>query len=512
MTQLSDVFRNNVQKWPEKQAICCDGTNISYSQLADLVNRLVNGLKTHGVTHGESIGVLLPNSIEFVSLMLAAAECGAALVPLNLSLPLAAIRKAFLLADVRHVVSNSYVLTSLRQSEIHDFSFLTGLYLSVDDEISGFVSFQSMLDSSETGSIATTSAQDSDPFIFTMTSGSTGDPKPIVLTQRTKLNRALAAVELYGVTEMDRTLAATPLYHSLAERLVLIPLLTGGTSILMTRFSPVEWIRTVHEQNVTFTIAVSSQLKSIGEELASHGKKISSLRCVVSSSALIELETKAKLIERLNCDFHECYGTSEIAIATNLDPTSANKKLQSVGIAAPGVELKILSENNTICEPGEIGEIICKTPMIFVGYYKSPQQTSDAMFGEYFRTGDLGSLDENGFLYFKGRTKDLIISGGINIYPQDIESSLSDHPMINECIAFAYPDERLGEVVAVAIVPSERDEFSLRKIRHQCAKKLADFQQPRMYFIVDELPLNEMGKISRLALPEKLDKNYIFSI
>ena len=193
---------------------------------------------------------------------------------------------------------------------------------------------------------------------------------------------------------------------------------------------------------------------------------------------------------------------SEIAIASNLDDRSARIKLQSVGKAAPGVAIKIIGKDSEALGTGEAGEIVCKTPMLFGGYFKRPDLTRLAMWGEYFRTGDIGKLDDDGFLYFLGRSKDIIITGGINVYPSDIESVVNEHPSVLESAAFPYPDERLGEVVAVALVTAGDAGFDLRKLRFHCCALLADFQQPRKFFVMPELPKNSMGKLMKFRLAE----------
>lgn len=501
MSTISHRFYDAARAAPDKTAIWCDSAEITYGSLAADVARWSFAMRERRIVRGDHIGVLLPNSIAFVTLMLVAADIGAVLVPLNMSLPAPAVEKAFRASDVRHVVATNNVITDLFADSNSDFSMVDGRWISVGDAVGRAESLQQLLAASTPDPVPALAAHTDDPYILTMTSGSTGDPKPIILTQRTKLNRADAAIDMYGVTDADRTLAATPLFHSLAERLVLIPLLTGGTSILMSRFSPSEWMRVVSDQKVTFTIAVSSQLSQIATLLqGACAPQIASLRCIVSSSALLDSGVKENLVTKLDCEFHECYGTSEIAIASNLNAAAADKKLQSVGNAACGVEIRILGGDDKPVTAGEPGEIVCRTPMIFGGYYKRPDQTRVAMWGDFFRTGDLGRLDEDGFLFFLGRKKEIIITGGINVYPVDVESVIAAAGNTQEVAAFSLPDERLGEVVAVALVPKSLENFNLKAVRLYCARHLADYQQPRKWFILNALPKNSMGKIMKSAL------------
>jgi long-chain acyl-CoA synthetase len=505
MSTISHRFFDAARTAPGKTVLWCDGSAISYGDLAVCVARWSAMMRQKGVIRGDHIAVLLPNSVEFVTLMLAAADIGAVLVPLNISLPSSAVEKAFRASDVRHVVAAGHVIDTLLSESSADIASADGLWVAVgameNDKAGRAASLASLLAEIPADAQPAFAAQADDPYILTMTSGSTGDPKPIILTQRTKLNRAAAAVEMYGVSAADRTLAATPLYHSLAERLVLIPLLTGGTSVLMSRFSAAEWMRVVAEQAVSFTIAVSSQLNQIAALIQDgNAAQLASLRCIVSSSALLDTVVKQSLVAKLRCEFHECYGASEIAIASNLDAAAARGKLKSVGIAAAGVEIQILGPDDQPVAAGEPGEIVCRTPMLFGGYYKRLEQTQAAMWGEFFRTGDLGRLDEEGFLYFLGRKKEIIITGGINVYPADIEAAVADTGTAQEVAAFSLPDERLGEIVAVALVPKNPDEFNLKAVRFHCANHLADYQQPRKWFILDALPKNPMGKVMKSML------------
>jgi long-chain acyl-CoA synthetase len=505
--KLCGAFFAHARRMPDKPAVCCEQAALSYRELAQLVCRWSNAMSANGIARGDHIAVILPNNVEFIALILVAADLGAVLVPLSTALTPPSVFKAFVAGDVKHVVATAAFLRTLLLDSQASPDVAGGLWLSVDDPAEDVLNGRTRVLADLLHDVPPDAAPlgaglDDDVLILSMTSGSTGDPKPIVLTQMSKFNRVSAAVELYSITERDKTLAATPLYHSLAERLVLIPLLTGGTSILLPRFSPATWLQCVRAHAVSFTIAVSSQLKQIAQALddPASADDIASLRCVVSSSALLDHQTKAVLLQQFRCEFHECYGASEIAIASNLDDRSAKTKLQSVGRAAPGVDIKIIGNDSEILSHGEPGEIVCKTPMLFGGYFRRPDLTQLAMWGEYFRTGDIGKLDEEGFLYFLGRSKDIIISGGINIYPSDIEAAVNEHPSVLESAAFALPDERLGEVVAVALVLAEGHAFELRQLRFHCCAHLADYQQPRKFFPMSALPRNGMGKLMKYQL------------
>lgn len=498
----SPIF-SDFQKWveqhPEKTALSFIDSHYTYADLAEQANCLANGLMKAGMQTGDHIGVLLPNCAEFVILLLASAKLGLVIVPQNLSLSPASLADTFAASDVKHIVSWHSLIEDLKNSAGPPFAKEDSIWVSVGKSIGDSLNFSQII--TENAPLQSSLDVSGDqPYIFSLTSGSTGEPKPIILLQKTKIERAKAAQQLYDVTSRDITLAATPLYHSLAERLVLLPLLTGGTAVIMPTFSAADWLETIEKMKVTFSIAVSSQLKQILPEIRKHPEKAKSLRCLVSSSAQLESRLKAELLSFLPCDFHECYGTSEIAIASNLSRKDGETKMTSVGKAALGVEIVILDDNERKLGINQPGEIACKTPMRFAGYYKRADLTNAAMWGEYFKTGDLGRLDNDGFLYFLGRKKDIIISGGINVYPQDIETVMLQHPMVRECAAIPIPDEQLGEIIGVVIVPQNKEALNTRELQRLAARELADYQQPRRYILTDELPRNRMGKIMKREL------------
>lgn len=496
-SRLADMFYKNAAEMPDKQAIWCDKETVTYGELAKLVSRYSNLLLENKVAYGDHIAIPMNNSIESAALFFSAADLGICLVPLNPTLPFSSIKAAMIAGDMKHLIARKSFFS---ECEKYGGIDVKGAAICLDGEYKGTIPFDNIHDMSDERP-ENENITGNESLILTMTSGSTGNPKPIDISQNNKYERAMAHIRVYDIVKEDRILAATPLYHSLAERLVILPLIFGATSILLPRFTPAIWLECVREQQVTFTIAVSAQLAQILELLKqSDASGIDSFRAIVSSSALLEEKTKLELIEKLNCEFHEMYGTSETSTITNICFQKDAGKHKSVGRAFDEAKIRIFRDDDTDCNYNEIGEIACKSSLTCKGYYKQDTMMEAATHDGYFHTGDLGYLDEDGYLYFTGRKKEIIITGAINVYPHDIDVVVGNMPEVEECAAFSYPDARLGEVVALAVVPKEDTELKVRTIKTYCARKLADFQQPHKIYILDSLPKNTMGKLQRMDI------------
>ncbi len=497
-SKLADSFYQNAAEMPDKIAIWCDGKTMTYREMASLVSRYSNLLLKNGVVYGDHIAIPMNNSIESVALFFAAADQGVCLVPLNPTLPLEAIVAAMRSGDMKHLIARkAFFVECEKQGGIN----VEGISICLDGEYENTIPFAQIENMPDTR-FACDKITGEESLILTMTSGSTGNPKPIDISQNNKYDRSMAHIRVYNITKNDRILAATPLYHSLAERLVILPLILGATSILLPRFTPLLWLNCAKEQQPTFTIAVSAQLAQILDALSQpDAPSIDSFRCIVSSSALLEENVKNKLIGKLRCEFHEMYGTSETSTITSICFRDIANKQKSVGAPFDEVEIRIWDEDDAReCVPGEVGEILCKSTLTCKGYYKQDSLMAASTYDGYFRTGDLGYVDADGYLYFAGRKKELIITGAVNVYPNDIDEVVRRIPEIDECAAFPYPDDKLGEVVALAIVPKEQEDIKLRSIKTYCARHLADFQQPHKIFIVDQLPKNALGKLQRMNI------------
>jgi acyl-coenzyme A synthetase/AMP-(fatty) acid ligase len=502
-------FTEQVKSNPARKALVVDENEYSYQELYDVVEQLCSNLTLMGFRGNDHVAVLLPNSAEFIIILLAASALGLVIIPNNLSIPADKLAVMFEQCRIKHkivwhgIVSDVKPCIDVFEEKLNSND--TSLWISVGGDKEGCVSFNSLLKNTD-ATFKYPQVEPDAPFVITMTSGSTSEPKPIVLSQKTKLERANAAQALYEVTNRDVILAATPLYHSLAERLAIVALTLGSTLILMNGFSCKKWLQQIEKYKVSFTISVSSQLKQVVLMMEKYGYRVDSLRCLVSSSELLDSKSKSAAIKLLNCDFHECYGTSEVSIVSSLNAQKERNKTGSVGKAAPGVEIQILDDSGGIAGRGEVGEIICSTSLGFNEYFRQGSQTTAAYWNDFFRTGDIGKLDSDGYLYFLGRKKDIIITGGVNVYPKDIEKVLSTHPDVEDVAVVAFPHEQLGECVAAAIVCRGEKKINRRELQKLTAVGLADYQQPLKYFFVDYLSTNGMGKIVKRNVIRQISK------
>jgi len=430
---------------------------LTYAGLLNLAQQQAHILRLNGLKRHDHLMCQL-SGIDFVVMLLACADAGICLVPMNKDATRETVGNAYTACDCKQLINDGF-----EPREI-----------GVNSER---LKFQ---------------GQPDDRFLIITTSGSTGEPKPILLKQKTKLARVEMMNDLYSCTEDDITLISTPLHHSMGQRLVLMSVLKGGTLVLMDGWSVEKWWQQVEEHGVTFAVPVASQVKQISKIYDDPN----TLRCIVSSSAPLDSEPTPLSRMRPVCN---CYGTTEVSIATSTDSTTP---VGSVGLPVYGVNVEIADD----------GEILVETPYLFDGYYNQPETTEDAMSSEFFKTGDLGCVDDEENLFYLGRIKELINVGGTKVYPQDVEAVLSGFHAVQECAAFPQVDDALGEVVALAIVlDQERIKNNIvdwkvfnwtREIQALCLPFLTDAQLPRAVHIVDALPKTETGKVQRGKLAD----------
>ncbi|WP_092910529.1 class I adenylate-forming enzyme family protein [Hydrogenimonas thermophila] len=455
---IAKLFFHNVQKNPKKTALIFNDNAISYGDLSKMVCQISANIKDAKNVH---IAVLLENSIEFAALLISAAQTGAVLVPFPATMSSSQLEHLFKKNSIDFFIGD-HSFKDIKKLEILERKPpLTDI---LNDDIDN-------------------------NYIIVSTSGSTSEPKPIVLTQSIKLKRIEIACKTYGLDSSDTILVSTPMHHSLAQRGVLLGLTLGATVVLMDRFSPAKYLETIELTRATFSFSVSNQLESIVDFIDQYN--VSSIKKMVSSSYAIKPEVKNRLLNYF--DIHECYGTSEVGCVTELAPKDLNEHLESVGKPMDGIEIKILDPN----EQG-IGEIAVKSPWKFKEYYELLEITHESFEDGYFKTGDLGVL-KDGFLYYTGRKKEMIKTGGISVYPMDIEKVIKEVDGVDEVAVIGIEDSYFGEAVIAVFTGTAK----IADIRSVAKEKLLSYQQPLFYDRVDALPKNSLGKLQKFKLKEK---------
>ncbi|MBT7308642.1 MAG: acyl--CoA ligase [Gammaproteobacteria bacterium] len=497
MGKLYAALKKHAELTPDKWAIIDDlGEGITYLQLLSKVEARVRQLLQHLQPGQKSrVALSLHEGVEIPVTIFALNRLGVVVVPLNPAL------QTEQMVSLLHAVEVDKVIIEPAMRARFDGLDETLQLISLEptapvDEPPEVTADSSAPDIAEAGY---------EQFLITLSSGSTGAPKPIIFSEQNKLDRSRQAEKMYGVNSQDVILCASPFFHSLGQRLTFLPLLVGATLVQLTRFTPQRWATVVERERVTFTIPVSSHLHELVGMLLEEPARFRSLRGLVSSSAAIANDVKQRLFDSLTADFHEMYGASEVATATDLTRKQALERPGSVGLPCPGVEIKIVDEAQRECPPNEIGEIIVRSPLASPGYYHLPEVTRQAFVDGFFYTGDLGYLDEAGYLYFVNRKKEIIIAGGMNIYPSDIEQVLDSHPAVTATAVVGIHDRYLGEVPVAVVVVEGEDTTIERELRGMVHSKLAPYQQPMRYFLRSALPKTASGKVDKIALQDELN-------
>lgn len=495
MTILFEQFASTAKNTPHKIALIEGDLTLTYGQLFQQVELYSKVLHTFQNTQQSRLRVLsvCEKLSDNLLLSLALAKLNGTLIPANSQFT------SGQLSEFATSVDANLILIGAESKLSGLFQFLPVAKIFLINDFFKDSESNDLLINTEKMVVPSHSHQysDNDSFLIALSSGSTGQPKPIVISQNSKLARAKQSIDLYGLTSNDVVLNASPFFHSLGQRLSFVPLMAGATLVVLPKFTPKLWIDAVQQHQVSFTIPVATHLYALQPILEESFSRLTSLQTLVTSSAPIDKCFKQQFAKEVSCELHEIYGATEIAIATNLSPEDFADKVHTVGLACDGIDIQILDDNLQTLPAGQTGEIAVKTLLMFSGYYKLLELTNASMVNGFFRTGDLGYLDDDGFLVYVSRQKDVIISGGINIYPAVVENVLLQVDDLHAVCVIGVNDALFGEIVVAICEASDVLEGQLRQ---QANRKLASYQRPMRYFFVDALPLTPSGKIDKLSL------------
>jgi acyl-CoA synthetase (AMP-forming)/AMP-acid ligase II len=477
---------------------------LTWRELDAYVNRWSNALAALGVTRGDRVATVLPNSLELLATYWACAKLGAAAVPLSPLLMQAGL--ASLLADAppRVVVASDdqrATLDAVRDGWPAGMAAPTWVLIDAarDDEAAGYRAF-GPLHAAASDAAPDVRVEAGDVLTLMYTSGTTGLPKGI---QHTHFIRAMYATTLASSWRMapeSVVLHSGAIVFNGAMVTMLPAFMLGATYVLHRQFDAEAFIATVEAERVTHTMLVPSQIIAILNTPGFDPARLTSLQMVLSLGAPLHTEYKDRLNELLPGRFHELYGLTE-GLVTILDRDDALRKAGSVGIPPPFYEIRIVGDDARELPPGKIGEIVGRGPITMPGYHGRAAETAQALRDGWLYTGDLGYVDEDGFLYLVDRKKDMIDSGGVKVYPKDIEEIAARHPAVREVAVFGIPDEKWGETPVAAIVLREADSVGADELRDWInARVAAKYQRLARVIVMADFPRSAAGKTLKREL------------
>jgi long-chain acyl-CoA synthetase len=483
---------------PEITAVRDGELSQTYRQLGERSNQLANALIDRGLQPGEAVSVLLGNRLEYCEVAAGIAKAGLAMVPLNPRMSGPEVNYI-----VEHSESRALILDDASASAARDAASVLKTVLSLDgttlgdayeDALAGVAATDPMVPLDELA-----------PFCITYTSGTTGRPKGVVISHRSRALTFYASALEWNLGVGRRSIAVAPMYHGAGFAFGYRPVHTGGTVSMLRSWNPEAFLAMVERdraQSVFLVPTHAQMLRNLGTETIA-GYDLSSLDTIFFNAAALPTTLKAWVLDTFPAvGVHELYGSTESGIISDLRPADARRKSGSVGHPWFLTELKVLDDEGRPVPPGEPGELFSRSPYLMNGYLKDPAATEACTTPDGFVTcGDIVIRDEDGYLFIIDRKKDVIISGGVNVYPREVEEAALTHPAIREIAVIGTPDETWGERVVAVVVPTdtgtglshaELDEF-LRPV-------MAGYKIPKELVLVTELPRNAAGKVLKRDL------------
>jgi acyl-CoA synthetase (AMP-forming)/AMP-acid ligase II len=489
---------------PRKCALYDAERSITYGELDAQVDALARSLVGLGVNRGDVVCAYLPNCIDYVIVVLAVARSGAIFSPINPRY------KTFeVTAILRQARPRVTVTTRAGDAVVREAAGAAGLqnstrvHVDAESDAGEVVALRPLLVPREEPRLP--EVAETDFFSLMFTSGTTGEPKGALATHRGRMVWVLNATVQYGLDERDRYLGTMPQVHSAGLTFTLMHLYAGATVRIMPHFDADEFLAIVERERITSALSVPTMLTMIVEAIG-HGtrpRSTATLKRLVTCGSPLPLATKRRVIEKVTAELYDYYGSTESNSMTVLRPADQLRKPQSVGQPFRNVEIMIADANGNACAPGVVGEVWCVNPSVMSAYRDRPEETQRAFTGRWYHTGDLGFLDDEGFLHLVSRLSDVVISGGVNIYPAEIEQVLMLHPSVLDAAVIGVPDAKWGEAVKAFLVVRAGERLDLAAVQEHCSRLLADFKKPRSVEFLEALPKNAGGKTIKADLRKR---------
>jgi acyl-CoA synthetase (AMP-forming)/AMP-acid ligase II len=495
---MGDGLRRNAWKCPVKIAAKDRFREITYADLNTRVNQLAHGLLSLGVCKGDAVAVSVSNRIEHLEIVFATAKIGALAIPIDIkwkALELACVAAA--LEPKFIVLQEDCVQEFDKAKELKDLSLMKAVSLSTDLSYGGLLNGKSAAEPD-------IHVDEDDPFAVMLTSGTTGFPKGCLATHRTFVFHCINNAIEKGLGAHDKALLSSPIYFNAGRSFTLGIIYFGGTVILHERFDAEEVLKTIERERVTYIGAVPTMCERMLQVLEAKKYNTTSLRCLAITGGKVHPPVLNKLTAKITRNIYRTYASTDSGQMAISKPADMDDKPNAAGRPVWCVELRIVDDNDHPLKVGEVGEIICQSPLATHGYYKNPEATNASFRDGWFYTGDLGYFDEEGFLFVVGRKKDMVKSGGISVYPLEIESVIYSHPDVLEAAVIGVPDSQWGEAVKAVAVLKPDSSLDAQELIGFCKERLSAYKVPKSVEFRASLPHTEIGKINKVKLREMI--------
>jgi long-chain acyl-CoA synthetase len=497
MTNLAELLTDTATATPASTAVKLDDLELSYAELDEASARVAGLLRAKGARPGDRVGLMLPNVPYFAVVYYGILRAGGVVVPMNVLLKE---------REVAYYLSDSGARLLFAWHKFADAAHADSDQAHADCLLVEPGDFEGLLRRSEyTPELAARGGDDTAVILYT--SGTTGTPKGAELTHDNLRNNVEVAIDLFTMDGDSVTLGALPLFHSFGQTCGLNSTVrAGGCLTLIPRFDPAKALEVIQRDRVTVFEGVPTMYGAILNHPERERFHASTLRLCVSGGAALPVEVMRAFEEAFGCKILEGYGLSETSPIASFNHPDRERKPGSIGTPVEGVEMKVLGEDGTELRVGEVGEIAIRGHNVMKGYWARPDATAQAIRSGWFHSGDLARMDEDGYFFIVDRKKDMVIRGGYNVYPREIEEVLYEHPAVREAAVIGVPHAELGEEVAAAIVLVPGAEVEEPEIVEFVKSQVAAYKYPRFVWFVDELPKGPTGKILKreIKAPQRL--------
>lgn len=503
------LFRQERER-PNKCALIFGEQQWTYREIADIVRRIAGGLAAAGIGRGTRVGLLLNSSPAFIFYQQALFALGAIVTPLNVFYRRGELAHVAISCDLEFFITSRDFVERLPDRHAPEMKGVKRVFvIDIDTPlIPGWIDDAKRIESSERLLSEPVDHLPGDVVMMLNTSATTGKAKGVMLTQANLAANYDASAGWLGLDDNTVTLCALPLYNTFGlNQCINALMVTGATMVLMPRFDAKQCLEAIARHRCTFLPAVPTMLQKIFDHPDAPAYDLTSISRIMTGGAPVP----AALLERVyammgrDTTVMTGYGLTEAtAIVTleeiELDEHGSVARPKSIGKVLPGLRVRIVSDDGQVCKTGEVGEICVSGPNVMLGYYKQPDETAIAIRDGWLHTGDLGLMDENGYAYIVDRKKDIIIRGGQNIYPAEIEEVIYAHPGVQEVAVVGFHDDVLGEVPIAYVAVAPGHHVDADELMDRCRDELAFFKVPNQIHFLDELPKGPTGKILRRGL------------